>query len=245
MAERIDALGGTVQLIGTRAEEGGAGKEHIARAGGLEGTDATVMLHPFSYDVATHPFLGRRIVDVAFYGTAAHTAAIPFMGRNALDAAVAAYNGVASLRQHLPLTDRVHGVFTDGGGERPNVVSARTALRFYARSADPSTLMQLSGRIDDIFTGAALITGTRTDISWHAVRAYLPIRHNRTLAARWATHMEGRGGRVLGRRGYPKHAHRLERPGQRKPSGAGDPPHVGRRAPARIAAHRGVRTIRG
>jgi amidohydrolase len=196
LAEHVDALGGSVDLIGTPAEEGGGGKELIARAGGFDGIEAALMLHPFSYDVATHPFLGRRVVDVAFHGTAAHAAVMPFMGRNALDAAVAAYQGIAALRQHLPPTDRVHGVFTDGGS-RPNVVPSRAALRFYARSAHADTLDDLSQRMDHVFSAAARATGTEVDTTWDPVLPYQPINHNHTLAARWAQRLGERGRQVL------------------------------------------------
>jgi hypothetical protein len=74
----------------------------MARAGVFDDVDAVIMLHPFTHDLALHPFLGRRQVEMVFHGIASHAAAQPFMGRNALDAAVAAYQGIAALRQHLP-----------------------------------------------------------------------------------------------------------------------------------------------
>src|ERR671921_389004 len=51
-------VGGRVSLFGTPAEEGGGGKETMARAGAFDDVDAVIMLHPFSHDVAIHPFLG-------------------------------------------------------------------------------------------------------------------------------------------------------------------------------------------
>ncbi|GAB3442996.1 M20 family metallopeptidase [Streptomonospora sediminis] len=196
LADRIGELGGTVELFGTPAEEGGGGKAHIIAAGGLDGVDAAVMVHPFSYDVATLPFLGRRAVDVVYRGAAAHAAAMPFMGRNALDGAVGAYNGIAALRQHLPASDRVHAIISDGG-DRPNVVPARAALQLFARSAHPATLEDLCARLDAVFDGAARATGTSVEVTWDPVPAYLPLKHNHALAGRWAHHMAGRGRRVL------------------------------------------------
>lgn len=196
LAEQLPSLGGTVELLGTPAEEGGAGKVHMLDAGAFDGFDAAVMVHPFSYDVATHPFLGRRVVDVTYHGVAAHAAAMPFMGRNALDAAVAAYSSVNALRQHLPASDRVHGIVTEGG-DRPNVVPARAALQYYVRSADSATLSDLCERLHGIFAAAADMTGTEAEITWDPVPPYLPIRHNHTLAARWAHQLGGRGRSVL------------------------------------------------
>ncbi|RJQ77329.1 M20 family metallopeptidase [Amycolatopsis panacis] len=187
-----EQLGGRVSLIGTPAEEGGGGKETLARAGVFDDVDAVIMLHPFSHDIALHPFLGRRQLEMVFHGVGAHASAQPFMGRNALDAAVAAYQGVSALRQQLPSTDRVHGVFTDGGA-RPNVIPARAALLFYLRSADPETLRDLARRMTAIAHGAAEMTGCGVELHWDRQPAYLPIRFNTTLAGRWTVNQEDTG----------------------------------------------------
>lgn len=188
--------GGRLSLIGTPAEEGGGGKETLARAGVFDDVDAVVMLHPFGHDIAVHPFLGRRQVELVFRGVAAHAAAQPFMGRNALDAAVAAYQGVAALRQHLPDGDRVHGVFTDGGA-RPNVVPDRAALLFYLRSGRPETLRDLAARVTAVAEGAAAMSGCEVELHWDPQPAYLPIRANRALAARWAVNQAPVGRKPL------------------------------------------------
>ncbi|MGW1677394.1 M20 family metallopeptidase [Saccharopolyspora sp. NPDC002376] len=196
--------GGRVSLFGTPAEEGGGGKEHLARSGLFDDVDAVVMLHPFSHDIATHPFLGRRQLEVVFHGVAAHAAAQPFMGRNALDAVVATYQGVAAMRQHMPSTDRVHGIITDGG-KRPNVVPDRAAALFYVRSAEPGSLRDLASRIEAIAHGAASMTGCGVELNWDNNPAYLPIRHNDTLAARWAEHQARRGRTSLPRGVVPEY----------------------------------------
>jgi amidohydrolase len=184
-APAVRRTGGRLSLVGTPAEEGGGGKEILARAGVFDDVDAVIMLHPFGHDIAMHPFLGRRQVEMVFHGVAAHASAQPFMGRNALDAAVAAYQGVAALRQHLPDGDRAHGVFTDGGA-RPNVVPDRAALLFYLRSREPQTLRDLAERVRAVAEGAAAMTGCGVELIWDVQPAYLPIRANRTLAERWA-----------------------------------------------------------
>nr|WP_243653995.1 M20 family metallopeptidase [Pseudonocardia endophytica] len=194
---------GTVRLYGTPAEEGGGGKETMARAGAFDDVDAAVMLHPFAHDVAEHPFLGRRRLDVVYHGVAAHASAQPSMGRNALDAVVLGYQGVAMLRQHLPDPDRVHGIVTDGGSA-PNVVPDRAAARYYLRSQDPDALHDLATRVKAIAIGAAAMTGCGYELTWDATPAYLPIRHNRTLAARWAVHQAERGRTALPRGVVPE-----------------------------------------
>ncbi|MCZ2848707.1 M20 family metallopeptidase [Modestobacter sp. VKM Ac-2978] len=189
-------VAGTALLLGTPAEEGGGGKEVMARAGAFDGVDAVVMLHPFSYDAAVQPFLGRRQLRAVYTGIAAHASAQPFMGRNALDAVVAGYNGVAMLRQHVPDTDRVHGVITDGG-QRPNVVPETAEALYYVRSATPETLADLSRRVEAVMAAAAEMTGCGYELFWDELPAYLPIRANLELAARWTRHQARRGRTAL------------------------------------------------
>jgi len=196
LAGLADDLGGTVLLYGCPAEEGGGGKELMARAGAFDGVDAVVMLHPAGFEVAEHPWIGVRTVDLAYRGITAHAAAFPFLGRNALDAVVAAYIGVAQLRQHMLPTDRVHGIITDGG-QKPNIVPDRAAASFYLRSADPATLRELSNRARDVFEAAALSTATEAALTWDPTPVYLPVRNSAPLAGRYAQHMAGLGRTVL------------------------------------------------
>ena len=195
-AEVVGDLDGSVELIGTPAEEGGGGKELIAQAGGFDEVDAVVMLHPSSFEAAEHPWIGVRTVDITYTGVSAHASAMPFMGRNALDAAVTAYNSMSQLRQHMLPTDRIHGIITDGG-QKPNIVPERAALTFYLRSAQPETLAVLVQRATDIFEAAAASTGTTVELGWDPTPVYLPVRNNHALAARWASNAATTGRRPL------------------------------------------------
>jgi len=197
-------LGGSVVLYGCPAEEGGGGKELMARAGAFDGIDAAVMLHPSGFETSSHPWIGVRTVDVTFRGLAAHASAFPFLGRNALDGAVTAYNGIAQLRQHMLPSDRVHGIITDGG-QKPNIVPDRAAVTFYLRSAEPATLRELCDRAEAIFEGAALSTGTALDIGWDPTPVYLPVRNNAPLARQYAARVAARGRRILAPGVLPGH----------------------------------------
>ncbi|WP_029289043.1 amidohydrolase [Cellulomonas sp. HZM] len=187
---------GRVLLLGTPAEEGASGKEVLARAGFFDGVDAAIMVHPFGYDVVDHPFLGRRQLRVSYHGVAAHASASPFMGRNALDAVALNYQAVGLLRQHIPPSDRVHGVVREGG-DRPSVVPERASVEYYVRSASPATLKDLSRRLEDVAHGIARATGTTAQLDWDAAPFTLPVRTNGPLAARWATHQAAQGRTAL------------------------------------------------
>jgi len=202
LATVADQLPGRVVLLGTPAEEGGNGKELLARAGAFDLVDAAIMVHPFGYDAADHPFIGRRIVRVRYTGVAAHASASAFMGRNALDAVALNYQAVGFLRQHLPPGDRIHGVVL-AGGDRPNIVPAFAELEYYLRSPAVETLKDLSNRVDDIARGSALSTGTTVEVLWDPSPYSLPIRFNQPLTARWAVRQAELGRTVLTRAVVP------------------------------------------
>ena len=184
-------LPGGVTLLGTPAEEGGGGKELLIQAGAFDGFDASVMVHPGELDAAAFVANAKRQVVATFRGKAAHAAGNPQLGRNALDAAVTAYQAVAQLRQHIVDTDRVHGVFVEGG-TRPNIVPERAVLEFFLRSRTVDSILELSERVENAFRGAALAAGVEVDVVWDGEPIYLPYRLNRTLAERFVAHSEPR-----------------------------------------------------
>ncbi|WP_309082477.1 amidohydrolase, partial [Zhihengliuella sp.] len=132
LAGVAERLPGRVRFLGTPAEEGHSGKEVLARNGAFDDVDAAIMVHPYGYDLADQIWLGRRLLTVTYTGVEAHASAQPFMGRNALDAANLAYQGIGLLRQQLPPSDRVHTNITEGG-QSPNIIPGRAVLKLYAR----------------------------------------------------------------------------------------------------------------
>lgn len=205
-AARTNQIAGTYRLIGTPGEEGGCGKEYLIRDGVFDDVDAAIMLHPYMADVLEQPWLGNAIGKLSFTGRSSHASAAPFQGANALDAAVATYQGVASLRQHMLPTDRIHAVFTPkGGGGAANIVPQFAQLELCVRSQELDTLAILLKRVKEIANGAAEMHGVDVDLAFDFDHAYLPTRLNHALGARYAVAMEERGRRVLPRGILPEH----------------------------------------
>lgn len=193
--ESAPSLSGRVLLQGTPAEEGHSGKEYMIRGGSLDGVDAAVMIHGFGYDIGAHAWVGRRILRVTFRGVAAHASSQPFMGRNALDAASLAYQGIGLMRQQMPPSDRVHAIM--GGGDRPSIIPSEAEMTIYVRSLGTRTLMDLSARVEDIVQGAALMAGVEVDVDWDEHPMTLPVRNNAALVDRWTATQARRGRTAL------------------------------------------------
>ncbi|KAJ0159504.1 Peptidase M20 domain-containing protein 2, partial [Colletotrichum tanaceti] len=106
---------GSVVLLGTPAEEGGGGKVKMLEAGAYDGLDCSLMAHPGNDNYAAW---GRTLAswrgNVSWTGVAAHAAAAPWAGQNALDGFVAAYQMAGLFRQQLQPSDRIHHVVTKG-----------------------------------------------------------------------------------------------------------------------------------
>lgn len=192
----VNETGGRLILLGTPGEEGHGGKELMARAGAFDDIDAAVMVHPAGLDLSAHAWLGARTASISFHGAAAHASATPFLGRNALDAIVLAYQGVGLLRQQILPEDRIHMIISDGGTS-PGVIPALTRGQVGVRSADPESLRELTMRVNDALTAAATMTGTSAEITWDERPPYLPVRSNDALAERYAVNIEAQGRRLV------------------------------------------------
>ena len=190
--EDPESFEGRVVFLGTPAEEGHTGKEYLAREGAFDGLDAAIMVHPYGEDVAEQVCLGRRVLTATYTGVSSHASAQPFMGRNALDAASLAYQGIGLLRQQIPPVDRVHAIITEGG-TRPSVITQTARLDLYVRSKYPETLKDLSRRLDDVLHGAALMAGVQVDVNWDPHPPSLPVRASSPLTDRWAVTQQARG----------------------------------------------------
>lgn len=152
---------GKITLFGCPAEEGGGGKVFMARDGVFNDVDAIVSWHPESmYMVRTRPALANVKVDYTFEGIAAHAGANPDAGRSALDAVELMNIGANFLREHMPLTARVHYAILDAGGTAPNIVQSHAVVKYLIRATDSDGVRELHKRIDKIAEGAALMTET-------------------------------------------------------------------------------------
>ena len=152
---------GRVRYYGCPAEEGGAAKGFMVRAGAFADVDIAISWHPASFSGVNEAVsLANTRIDFTFVGRASHAAAAPDLGRSALDAVELMNVGVNYLREHMPDDARVHYAYLDAGGIAPNVVQARAKVRYLIRARDLAGLTALVTRVRKVAEGAALMTET-------------------------------------------------------------------------------------
>jgi aminobenzoyl-glutamate utilization protein B len=153
-----------IRYYGCPAEEGGAAKGFMARAGLFDDVDLAISWHPASFAAVNEAkSLANTRIDFTFHGRAAHAASAPHLGRSALDAIELMNVGVNYLREHIPEGSRIHYAYLDAGGVAPNVVQARAKVRYLIRAADAEALARLVKRVRQIADGAALMSETRVE----------------------------------------------------------------------------------
>jgi len=154
---------GSLMVIGTPAEEGGGGKITMINRGAFKNVDAAMMVHPSNKTRVVCRMYAIDDVEFTFTGKAAHAAAFPDQGINALDAGVLFYNAVSALRQQMKDEARVHGVFTRGG-DAPNIIPERVVMRFFVRALERGYFSELMAKVAECARGAAKSAGCKVRI---------------------------------------------------------------------------------
>jgi aminobenzoyl-glutamate utilization protein B len=158
---KANNLKGRVRYYGCPAEEGGAAKGFMVRAGAFDDVDIAISWHPAAFSGVNEAVsLANTRIDFSFQGRAAHAASSPHLGRSALDAIELMNVGVNYMREHMPSDARIHYAYLDAGGIAPNVVQSRAKVRYLIRARNLEELNGLVERVRKIADGAALMTET-------------------------------------------------------------------------------------
>lgn len=152
-------LKGTIKVFGSPAEEIVASRPYMIRAGLFEGVDAVIDNHSSSGFGTEYGVGGNALYSTifTFRGKTAHAAGAPWVGRSALDAVEIMDVATNYLREHLPLSQRLHYVILEGG-EAPNVVPDKASVWYYVRSTDEG-LEDMYRRVVDCAKAGALAAG--------------------------------------------------------------------------------------
>lgn len=154
LSKVLHETGGKVIVFGTPAEETKGGKVTMAEAGIFDQLDVAMMVHPLDSYMKSGSSLAMDAIQFEFFGKAAHAAASPHMGINALDAVLQTFNSINALRQHITSDARIHGIITEGG-KAANIVPDYAVAQFYVRAANREYVNELVEKVKKCAEGAS------------------------------------------------------------------------------------------
>lgn len=179
----LNGVRARITVFGTPAEEAVGGKVIMKNAGIFDDVDAAMGAHPGDGEAwcptveGSGEALACQAVTIAFRGQAAHAAADPYNGINALDGVILTFNGINALRQHVKSDARLHGIVVEGG-QAANVIPDYAEALFYVRAGTQKYMYELVEKVRKIAEGAALMTGATLefsfpeDASWDMITNY-------------------------------------------------------------------------
>lgn len=166
LSKVISKTGGKVVVYGTPAEETKGGKVTMADEGIFNHLDVAMMVHPLSQTEKSGSSLAMDAIQFEFFGKAAHAAASPHEGINALDAVIHTFNSINALRQHITPDARIHGIISEGG-KAANIVPDYAVAQFYVRAGSREYVNELVEKVKKCAEGAALQTGAKVTSSYY------------------------------------------------------------------------------
>ncbi len=157
-------VGGTIEVVGTPAEENGSGKVRMIEDGVFGNSDVVLQIHPHTLDTVVGQALARRTLVVEYFGKKAHAAAAPREGINALDALVLFYHSAALPRTKFPAGCLFHGIIEEGG-QAPNIIPDYSRGTFSLRADTRPKLEALVEQVRALAQAAAAATGSRCQVT--------------------------------------------------------------------------------
>jgi metal-dependent amidase/aminoacylase/carboxypeptidase family protein len=97
-----------------------------------------------------------------FKGKAAHAAAAPHQGVNALRGVILTFNAVDMLREHVRSDVRIHGIIKKGG-DLVNVVPELAEAEFAVRAQDTGTMEEVYSKVLNCAKAGELVTGAKLE----------------------------------------------------------------------------------
>ncbi|AFC30157.1 hypothetical protein PM3016_3312 [Paenibacillus mucilaginosus 3016] len=187
----IDEIGGEIRVYGTPAEETKGAKVTMSAAGLFDDVDVALMAHPYYAYEKSGESLAMDALRFEYTGKAAHAAASPYEGVNALDAVLLLFQSIGALRQQLRSHARIHGIITHGG-KAPNIIPDYAAAEFYIRSANRPYTDEVVQKVLRCAEGAALQTGAA--LKWSNYEySYDELNTNEALSAAFTANLTAMG----------------------------------------------------
>lgn len=132
------------------------------------------MAHPFRKPTAVGDVDGVALansiadqeISTVFEGVPAHSALNPWLGVNALDAAVLAYNSISVLRQQVQPTNRICPIINCDNAT--NIIPQYATIKVDIRAESKDQLYTLKAKVRACLEGAAKASGCKMKKSTEA-----------------------------------------------------------------------------
>ncbi|QIQ21267.1 amidohydrolase [Zophobihabitans entericus] len=164
------------------------GKPELISRGDFDDIDMALQIHltsvPAKRDngfieisTTSNGFIGKLI---RYKGEAAHAAAAPHAGVNALNAAMMGMMGVHAIRETFQEKDyiRFHPIITQGG-DLVNVIPSDVRMESYVRAGNVPAMIDANKRINQALKAGAMAVGAEAEIK--DLPGYLPLQNNDVL----------------------------------------------------------------
>ncbi len=195
LGEVADELGLTVKVLGTPAEETTGGKIDLIDEGFFDDVRFAMMAHAAADDVVGGTSLAMGQWDVRYDGSAAHAAAAPQHGVNALDAVTVAQVAIGLARQQFPAGTVVSLIVTEGGSA-VNVIPDRAQVSVEMRAPRIELLRSVEDRVRRCLEAGAVATGCALTIV-PAGHAFADLRPDDYLGRAYRDALRTRGRTVV------------------------------------------------
>jgi amidohydrolase len=180
LASIIGELGGQVIIYGTPAEEGGNGKELMAKKGAFDDLDAAMMIHPWNSDyLYNNTYALSDLIKVEYFGKESHGSQ-PEKGINALDAMLIGFHAYKIQQPLLPY-HYCPGIILEAGTWIATV-PGHTMAHLLVPARNDRELSAALGRVKACFEAGAVATGARMEFHHDWERRYKATYVNRAIA---------------------------------------------------------------
>ncbi len=169
----------TIHIIGTPDEEDEGMKIPMAERGYFDDYDFAIMVHMDSEFKANWRMLAYETYDFAFKGRAAHAAAAPWHGKNAVNGMMLMIHAFDMMRQKLKDGSRVEGYILEGG-VASNIIPDRALCQYTFRATEMAYLKEeILPMAFDAAKGCAIATQTEVAIRQHG-NSYFDMKTNQS-----------------------------------------------------------------
>jgi len=150
-------------ILGSPAEETHGGKISMIQENVLQDVDAAMMVHPREVNSLHMPHCALKDLLITYKGRSAHETASPWEGKNALDAASLAYQGVGCFRKQMQPGCHININIKLDSNKPLGIIPDLVTMEAEVRAPSIKLLSALEDRLKQIVNGAAMMADCEID----------------------------------------------------------------------------------